>query len=141
MPRNLSCHLAVVEDNENIRSEAELFERIRNNTKFIELSGILATAIVNPALSVGLNIGAKIFDIALAEYKRTENRHLLLANFDIGYPFHTEVKKNYSASSVESWTGEEPDLETGELRTVVTTRTEFTIKSDDAEVTFSLVTS
>lgn len=65
IPRYLDCHVAIVEDDSDIRSMASLMSEVRKSNEFKSLANALLLGRLNPVLNIGLNVAGSLVEIGL----------------------------------------------------------------------------
>lgn len=85
IPRFLDAHLAVVEDDSNIRNMARLMAEIRKQDDFTALSELLSLATINPALKIGVDVARTLMDIGLAVLESNKDDLWLRQYFTFNY--------------------------------------------------------
>lgn len=85
IPRYLDCNISVIEDDSDIRNMAKLMSEVRKTDDFKSLVETLALAVINPALTISLNVACSILGIGLDVLKQNGDDLWLQQYFTFNY--------------------------------------------------------
>ncbi|ALU43850.1 MULTISPECIES: hypothetical protein [Pseudoalteromonas] len=110
IPRFLDAHIAVLEDDSDIRSTAKLMAKVRKTTAFGELTRTVAAAAANPLFAVGMNVAESLMDISIDVLKENQDdlwlRRFFSFNYNIeGYEGVAEFESDEVQITLQLFTG------------------------------------